>query len=183
MRKRGCQSPVTLTAEPLRSVGIRHTIPAGDVVEVGGEAVFAHKGLQKSVGRGHAGRCLGSALLAHQVHVRGGVDGVVHRGAMADVGVGDQAHIEQDVEGSVDGGCVDAWQLRSDLVGGRVAQALHRLPHVAALVGAPVAAVAQPGFETVVHTRLEFGGQVVGQGSPTALMSNVHARSPSGTRP
>ena len=98
----------------------------------------------------------------------GGVDGVVHRGAMADVGVGDQAHIEQDVEGSVDGGCVDAWQLRSDLVGGRVAQALHRLPHVAALVGAPVAAVAQPGFETVVHTRWSLAARWLVKGSPTA---------------
>lgn len=106
-----------------------------------------------------------------------------YRGAMADVGVGDQAHIEQDVEGSVDGGCVDAWQLRSDLVGGRVAQALHRLPHVAALVGAPVAAVAQPGFETVVHTRWSLAARWLVKGSPTALMSNVHARSPSGTRP
>ena len=85
MRKRGCQSPVTLTAEPLRSLGIRHTIPAGDVVGSAAKPCSRTEACRSPSARatpadawfrivGTPGACVG------------GVDGVVHRGAMADVG-------------------------------------------------------------------------------------------------
>ena len=91
--------------------------------------------LNQPIGQGDIGTFLPSTFLTDQVKMRLRVHCVIDGWAVADVGVGDQPDVDENLQGPVDRRGID----------------IDRFPHLLALRGAAVAGLPQHGLEVSRH--------------------------------
>src|SRR3954465_8974405 len=145
------------TAIPGRPDMVRASPPAGradtedgEVTGVDGEPVLGRDPAHRTLDDLCRHLLDASALPADEVEVVRVVGGVVGRRAVAEMGVGDEAELLEQLERAIDGRDVDAaggaaYPL-GDLVGGGVAERGDGLEDELALRGEPVAARAEAGL-------------------------------------
>lgn len=107
--------------------------------------------LNQPIGQGDIGTFLPSTFLTDQVKMRLRVHGVIDGWAVADVGVGDQPDVDENLQGPVDRRGIDIGQRLGDLFRSGVPQTFDRFPHLLALRGAAVAGLPQHGLEVSRH--------------------------------
>jgi hypothetical protein len=86
----------------------------GEVIEVGGEAVFPQQALLQRRQQAVLQRKVGAALAAHQVVMTPALQQLVADAAASQVGFRDQAELLQEVQGAVYGGDIDEGVLLED---------------------------------------------------------------------